>query len=175
MAIAMGCLSTLVSVPARADPAWTIDDQNKHDRPTTVDFTAAAWVFGDTTFFGGAGWFCYPIVPEGLIPSVNDSFYLEVGAFIFDYNVHVSNGADYSYVGIFPAGGVRWDFHLTREWTVFATAKLGIRIGTGDAPRTWWLDGGGSIGAYWKFSKAMYVRLETGNLGLVSAGISIVL
>ena len=31
----------------------------------------------------------------------------------------------------------------------------------------------GSIGAYWHMSEAMYIRLETGNYGVLQAGVSI--
>ena len=176
LVLALAVVGTTVTSPklANAAVAWTINDATKQDRPTSVDFLGSAWFLGSTSFFGGAGWFCYPIVPEGFLPSVNDTFNLEVGAWVFYYSVNV-RPANYSYLGIIPAGGVRWDFNLTKDWTVFAAAKLGVRIGTGDAPKTMRLDGGGSIGAYWNFSRDMFLRMETGNQGLVAVGISIVL
>ncbi|MBI5509484.1 MAG: hypothetical protein HY903_12100 [Deltaproteobacteria bacterium] len=174
--VAALCATTFVAPqPAAAAVSWIITDTNKADRPTSVDFTGQAWFLGSVTFFGGAGWFCHPIRPEGFLPTVNDSFYIEGGAWIFYYQVQVANHADYSYVGIIPAGGVRWDFHLTRDWTVFATAKLGFRVATGASAPSSRLDGGGSVGAYWKFSRSIFLRLETGNQGLVQAGVAIVM
>jgi hypothetical protein len=167
--------STAVSPSvAQAAIAWTINDANKQDRPTTVDLLGSVWFLGSTSFFGGAGWFCYPIVPEGFLPTVNDTFNLEIGAWVFYYSANVQP-ASYTYVGVIPGGGVRWDFNLTKEWTVFAAAKLGARVGIGNAPKPLRLDVGFSIGAYWNFSRWMFLRLETGNQGMAQVGVSIVL
>ena len=75
-------------------------------------------------------------------------FYLELGAYAFYYNERVAAHADYSYLGIIPAGGVRWDFNLTKSWTVFGAVKAGLALGTGDAPHRFWFVPAFSVGGF---------------------------
>ena len=177
MVLAIAVVSAVVMAPnrAQAGTAWTISDAAKQDRPVTIDLLGSFWLFGNTTWFGGAGWFCYPILPEGFLPKINDVFYLELGAYAFYYNERVAAHADYSYLGIIPAGGVRWDFNLTKSWTVFGAVKAGLAVGTGDAPRQFWFVPVLSVGGFWNFSRSLFLRLEAGNQGLLQAGVSIVL
>ncbi|OGR14142.1 MAG: hypothetical protein A2341_15810 [Deltaproteobacteria bacterium RIFOXYB12_FULL_58_9] len=66
--------------------------------------------------------------------------------------------------------GARWNLHLTEQWTAFITGKIGFRIGFGAAADNE-LVPSFTIGAIWEFSRAMFLRLETGNYGVLMAGV----
>lgn len=169
---ALALLGALALVPSAAHAGdLIIRDSGKHERPATLDFTGGLWVLGDTSWFGGAAWLCLPIVPQGFIPPLNDTFNLEFGLWSFYYHPTRSN----NYFGLTPAAGVRWDFHLAQQWTVFGSGKLGFFVPFGsDAPRSH-LEPAFTVGALYKYSSKTFVRLETGNLGLFQAGVSLVL
>ena len=151
---------------------WLVKDKSVHDtRPTRVDVEATVGFIG---YFGGGvgGWFVLPIVPDGFIPALNDSFSLEMGV-TFEYHRWAGS---YSYVRIVPLGGVRWDFHLTKDWTVFAKAKFGWELGMAESGWSETNRVGGpaadfGLGAYYHFTKGVALRLDLGNFG-ASAGLS---
>lgn len=161
--------SMLAATPARARTEWIVDKTYKTERPTHLDFVGSAWPFGITRF-GGAVWFGLPILEQGFIP-LNDVLDLEVGAF-FVYISDDHGTASFDYFAIGPMGGVRWGLDLTEDWQVFLTAKAGARLGIGDNPGTAFLLSF-TLGALWEFSKSMYLRLETGNYGIIQAGVTI--
>ena len=167
--------TTMVATSQPAEAAeMIIQDTGKHSRNMQLDFTGTAWFFGNTTWFGGAAWFGIPVVEDGFIPPWNDSFYVEFGTFANYFFFNNLGLADYSYFALVPSGGVRWNFHLTPDWTVFATGKIGVRLPiAGSSLAETRFVGLGSIGAYWHMSEAMYIRLETGNYGVLQAGVSI--
>jgi len=161
--------SMLVASPTQARTEWIVDKTYKTERPMHLDFVGSVWPFG-VSRFGGAVWFGFPLLNEGFIP-FNDVLELEVGAFFVWISDDHGNDS-FNYFAIGPVGGVRWGLDLTEEWQMFLTAKGGYRIGLGDNP------GNGlllsfTIGALWEFSKSMYLRLETGNYGLIQAGVTI--
>lgn len=161
-----------------------IKDASVHDvRPTKLDFTGSLGFIGDRDI-GLAGWYSFPIVKDGFIPPLNDSFNLEFGAaveYAWSNYGYFGYHCDYNYYGVTPMGGVRWDFYLTKAWTVFAKAKAGIgyRVLKEDCPgfddsgrggTTFVPDGG--AGAFWNFSEGMGMRFEVGYRG-GSVGLSI--
>ena len=180
----MVALSCLLIAPqaAEAKPNWNIKDSSVHEsRSNKLDIVGHVQMLG--SFNTGVGvWYSIPVVPDGFIPVLNDSFVIEFGGFL-TYWDDLTYGCDDNYFRISPLGGVRWDFMLTPEWTVFAVSKVGYHISTGRsvdcapgytgarAQRNG-LTGEGGVGAYWNFSDGMGMRLEAGPFG-VNAGISI--
>jgi hypothetical protein len=168
--VAGACL--LVTAPASAKRTeWIYDKTYREERPSSIDVTVFAWPIGGRTRFGGAGWLTFSLLDKGLLP-VNDSLYFEGGLFATVYReAHDPPAANISYFAIAPAGGVRWNLHLTPDWDVFLTAKGGYRInlssdGTNGVVLSF------TIGGYWKISESMRLRLETGNYGLLQVGLS---
>ena len=168
----------------RAEEA-TIKDASVHtDRPTKLDFTGSLGFFGDVDI-GAAAWFSFPLVPDGFIPPINDSFNLELGV-AMDYAWvnygYVNYACDFNYYGFAPIGGVRWDFYMNRSWTLFAKAKVGVgyRVLKEDCgPGFNDSDYGhvypaydGGVGAFWNFSSDMAMRFDVGSRG-AAVGISI--
>jgi len=177
-------VTLFTSLAARAQSEMmTIKDTTVHEsRPTKVDITGMAGFFG---FFdvGVAGWYSFPIVKDGFIPPLNDSFNVELGA-AFDYAYKDWGAYHYNHARLAPMGGVRWDFYLNKSWTVFAKAKagLGYRFGGVDCgtacgvafsgPSRVYFAADGGAGAYWNMSEKMALRMEFGYLG-VAIGLSI--
>jgi hypothetical protein len=181
LAIVATLAATTLPPSSTAAADMLITDRSVHaTRPTKLDITGGVGFFG-AFLLGAAGWYSMPLMNDGFIPSLNDAFVLEVGARL--HNAWVSAGiCDYSYVELAALGGVRWDFYLTPDWTVFAKAKAGfgydfasIDCGAGiNDP-----DVGGAIfagdygvGAYWNFATDMALRLEFG-YPYINVGISL--
>lgn len=161
------------SRPVRA-AEMIIQDSGRHRRDAQLDFVGSGWFFGSLTWLGGGVWFAYPIVPDGFIRPWNDSFMLEVGSYVNWYfdSRYVD---DTSWLGIIPLAGVRWNFYLTPDWTVFATSKVGLRLrvlgNSNERVGNFALHG--SVGAHWRISEKMFLRLEVGNFGIAQVGVSL--
>lgn len=184
LALFLSLAAALASNEARAEE-MIIKDASVHDtRPSKLDLTGSFGFFGDTQV-GVAGWFSFPIVNDGFIPPLNDSFNLEFGAAL-DYSWinygGFASSCDFNYYGFAPMGGVRWDLYLTQKWTVFAKGKLGIGYHFGstdcgaykindDVYSTTFLASDFGAGAYWNFAENMGMRFELGYRG-GSVGIS---
>jgi len=166
-AIMSACLLTTSTANARTE--WVYDKDFGNVRSLEFDVMGFLWPFGASTHIGGAAWLGYPILETGFIP-LNDSLYLEGGAYIAYFNVDVGHDATYDFLAVIPAVGARWNLHLTEQWTAFITGKIGFRIGFGAAADNE-LVPSFTIGAIWEFSRAMFLRLETGNYGVLMAGV----
>jgi hypothetical protein len=175
-----------------------IKDRSTHQRDPRFDITGHIFPF--TPLNAGIGaWVYLPIVPDGFIPSVNETFGLEFGLMGEYYNYNYDYGFQgygyeyrYSWWALAPLGGVRWDFHLTQFISVFALAKVGFQIGFGrdyyyrnngidlgaPGPNPYSLSGfayDAGVGAYFNFSKQVALRLEVGARSFFSAGVSFAL
>jgi hypothetical protein len=104
-----------------------------------------------------------PLVDKGFVP-INDSFYLEVGAW-----THIQ--FDPSAFGLSPFGGVRWNFHLMEVWDAYAALRAGVRLGFGEGQATDF-NLGGALGTTWKFSESVGLRGEFGG-GLLGGDVSV--
>lgn len=172
------CISMLTPSEAVADEhtggtKWIIKKTEPTERPHHLDTVGSIWMFGDQPWLGVGLWYAFPALKQGIIPQINDSLDIEVGGFINMINRN-AHGDHTLYAGIMPLGGVRWMFHLHPDWSVFATAKLGFQVGLGSSAVNG-LAGGGSVGAYWRITDLVYLRMETGNLGLIQVGLSFTL
>ena len=97
-----------------------------------------------------------PLLTEkGLAPKLRDSFYIEMGAYLFTY-FGIGNT-----LGLIPMVGPRWSLHLTDKWDVFATLKLGAYVVITPAV----IAGFGfnsSLGAHYMFSDNLGAFVEIG-------------
>lgn len=164
-------LTALSGRDARAAATWTIEDRSQHERPLNLDFgITSGWFFAGTYILTGI-----PIVPDGFIPGLNDSFDIEAGGYLgYNYGCGVGFAGVGLGCGAFrvsPQVGVRWKFHLTSEWTVYAVSRLGFRMNFGPAYgdlgtfSVFGFDGYGGVGAYWMFSENLWMRFDTGTYG----------
>ena len=180
--VVVAVLSLAAAAPAHADTWSVLKDSSTHDsRPQTIDAELIlGYLFGTYNHIGLAGWYGYPILPDGFIPQINDAFYIEAGAGIerFSYGW---TGCNESWWRITPAGGVRWQFNLTQDWSAFATAKLGFGIGFADSVDCGALNIAGSasttqfvfdtgLGAYWNFADGWRMRFDIGYYSSLAVG-----
>jgi hypothetical protein len=179
---AMVAAASGLAAPSATAAEMIIKDSSDHtsDRPVKLDITGSLGFIGHPEV-GVAGWVSLPIVPNGFIPPINDSFYLEFGVATGYAWDNYAVGCDYNWVNLAPLAGVRWNFHLTEAWTVFAKAKLGVAYhfasfdcggsysGTDLSGLHVASDGG--VGAYWNFSPGMGMRFDLGYQG-ASVGLS---
>jgi hypothetical protein len=172
-ALALVGLVAVAASPASARRTeWIYDKEYDQDRSMQIDVVGFLWPFGSKNHFGAAGWFGLPLLESGFIP-LNDSLFLEVGTYVawYQWDLGRSGGEEIGFLALVPTGGVRWNLHLTPEWTVFLTAKIGYRRHLGSDGRSG-LVPSFSFGALWHLSKHMAIRLETGNYGVLMAGLS---
>jgi hypothetical protein len=113
-----------------------LKDRSHHERPPMFSFFLnVPWWYG--IGIGGGLRFTIPIVPDGFIPKLNDSFELEVGA---DYEYHRYSVLNYHAI-IIPIEA-RWTFYFFPELAAYAKLGLGVEIGLGGVA----LPFGGGIG-----------------------------
>lgn len=185
--VVVAMLSLVAAVPARADTWSVLKDSSTHDsRPHTLDAELIlGYLFGSYNHIGLGGWYGYPVMPDGFIPKINDAFYVEAGAsverFSWDYGI-IGYNCSQSWWRITPAGGVRWQFNLTQDWSAFATAKLGFGIGFADSYDCGGITGssGGAdlskfvfdtgLGAYWNFADNWRMRFDFGYYSSLAVG-----
>lgn len=150
--------------------AWTIRDRSHHTRPQELALTLSLW----PDSFGASVWYAIPVAHDGFIRDLNDSFDIEFGGTLGFYRVASWGAPGPTYYGLIPAVGGRWNFHLTRDWTTFATLKLGVIFGFG-APGFYnndWVDVGFTLGALYRLQESMQLRLELGYPFGMSVGLS---
>jgi hypothetical protein len=150
----------VAAAPARAAPEWIIGQPSDELRFTDLSLGVVfdgGYGFGLTPSFQMG----IPLLNGGLIPAINDSFYLEPGLLV---SARLRRH-ERDLVWVIPEVGPRWNFHLTPSWDVFASVKLGWAIGhEGD----FWVRG--TLGALWWFAPAWSMRLETAYGAVVGAG-----
>jgi hypothetical protein len=155
----------LWTTPKSAGAAeWLIRDVRQHVRHDQLDVTGTL----DPRWVGASFWYTVPLMEDGFVPPINDSLHLELGGHFMTLFYHPRSSD--ALFGIMPLIGPRWSFHLTTNWTAFATMKAGYEfLFVGRA----WPSLDGSIGAYWQPSEEMWVRLEVGARGMLRVGVSV--
>jgi hypothetical protein len=158
----------------------TIKDRGTHDRPIQLSaqlYIPWFWGIGIGVKLAGE----IPVVKDGFISSINDSFSIEP-AFYFAYsNYYGSNfyNDDVNLLQYTIAAAGLWNFHLKPNLTVYAALSLGVVI------RDWtniddryWNDNKAAAfvelapGVKWKFAEKVALRAELGWYG-PRAGIAI--
>ncbi len=162
--LTLGFILLMGSLSPANSSSLIIHDQESVTRPQRIDIVGQL----HRNSLGGALWYSLPLIHEGFIKELNDSFHLELGV-ITSYILLTDHYA--AFFGI-PAVGVRWDFHLTQEWTLFAISKVGWMLGLTRNPE-YPLYPYPSLGAYWQTQNGLNLRLETSHEGLAQVGISL--
>ncbi len=149
---------------------WIIEKNETHKKDSfdvmgVVSPYVAGHGGGGLLAIGGGVNYAIPIVQDGFIPDLNDQFDLEGSVYMF----YLSAGGG-SALALAPLAGVRWQFHLTPDWSVFPILKLGMLIGVTEGGSEIGHDFG--VGAYWHLNQDVAVRLELGTLGLFTVGLS---
>jgi hypothetical protein len=149
---------------ARAERAtWIIEEDQRHD-----DYGLSAVGGWYLTGFGAEGRLTFPIVPDGAIEYLNESFALELGA---GYQFYLDDSGNFHRVN-FPLL-VRWDFHLTSLWTVYGAlgAAGGLPLGR-DNPSVFGYHGYvwiiAAVGAFLHLGDVFSLRFEAGSLGVLA-------
>lgn len=112
-----------------------------------------------------------PIVHNGFISKLNDSFEAEFGADIA-YSWYNYFGSNYSYLTlVVPAAEARWSFHFTKRWEAYAKAGLGFRwrnynSSYGHAGALDWVYINVGVGGLLHLNDTFAVRAEIGYGGL---------
>jgi hypothetical protein len=155
-------LATLLGLASdvAAQAEWVIAQPSDEIRLTDLSIGS---VFDGGEGFGVTPGFQMgiPLVNAGLIPAINDSLFLEPGLLV---SVRIRKH-DADLVWVVPELGPRWNFHLTPNWDVFASLKLGWAIGKeGDL----WLRG--TAGSLWWFVPSWSLRAEFAYGAVVGAG-----
>jgi len=146
LALAIG----LTAPSAKAEPDWIIRQPGDELRFTDLSIGAIVDGHHGVGLTHGLS-LGIPVLDNGFIRAVNDSFFLEPGLYFsarFD-----KHHADYFWV--IPEFGPRWNFHLTPKWDVFPAIKAGWAIGPHD--RFWFR---GTVGTQWWFAKPWGLRME---------------
>jgi hypothetical protein len=176
---------TLSAAPALAEDWQVLKDTSVHSsRPQTLDVNLILNPFFGYSDYGVAGWYGYPIMPDGFVPAINDALYIEGGAGLAYFKTNFGLGScDLSWWAITPMAGARYQVYLTSDWTVFAIAKLGYRIGFGGSDTCNGVSVGSSVnysavafdsgvGAYYKINDTWTLRLDMGYFGF-QAGVGV--
>ncbi|MBN1770792.1 MAG: hypothetical protein JXB32_05990 [Deltaproteobacteria bacterium] len=163
---AMLALAAASAVPAAARAArasWIVEEDQRHD-----DFGLTAVGGWYLTGFGAEARVTFPIVPDGAIEYLNESFALELGV---GYQFYLDDSGNFHRVG-FPVL-VRWDFHLTTLWTVYGALGVAAGLPLGRAnPSVFWYHGYvwpiAAVGAFLHLGDVFSLRFEAGSLGVLA-------
>jgi hypothetical protein len=168
----------LLAVGADASAQSIIRERHGHSRPVDISVMAGLpYPFGISPGLRVG----IPLAHEGFIPSINDGVFLEPGVHFLYWDDFDDNRT-----GVMFPILMRWDFYLTRAWTVFGTAGVVFSFFTDDDDRFRVRNGqtifyGGSrpgffsvalgAGAMWNFRENMSLRFDASThmlaLGLV--------
>jgi hypothetical protein len=160
---------------------WLINDRRAHIvPPVKLDVTGSWKPFNDPGYGVGV-WVSFPLVKNGLIRPLNDSFNLELGAVADHSRQSFFEGCAFDVDRIAGLLGIRWDFYLTRLWTIFGQAKSGPNFSrvTGDCRGFNEANDSGAgvaidlgVGGFLNVSRPVSVRFDLTLRG-VSAGLSL--
>ena len=144
-------------------------DRNPQERQHMLSFFAfPSWYYGFGVGTGAR--YTLPLVKNGFIPPVNDSFELEFGA-----DAWYAGSFGYSYFAFGVPVEARWTFHFTDKFAAYAKAGLGFTLAFGDyvgvySP-VYFSSGAGVI---WSITDAFALRAEAHTQGFrVGIGFSL--
>lgn len=174
MAVLMSGLAwadeTSTSLDASFRGPGAIDDRTPQRRIqlVTVFVGVPAWYWGWGGFpFSVGARFYQPVLHDGFLPTVNDSFGIEVGGDL----IGVGTRPFVAQLSI-PAEAM-WQFHFTPQLSAYLKLGLALELRFGN----WCWNGGGcgggvgagpiaNIGVAVKLTQALWLRVEAGYPGL---------
>src|SRR5689334_21749049 len=114
---------SILALPALGQAQSIIRDRSSHSRP--VDLS----ILGAVPFPAGFGVGLrvgLPIVPNGFIGAINDAVFLEPGVQVVYWSDRWADFDDTRF-GVQIPVFMRWDFFLSRVWTVYG--EVGVLFG----------------------------------------------
>lgn len=149
-ALALGAALTFAPTSASAAD-WIIKEDSAEKRPWELGILVGVpYCCGGYFSLDPGVMLGIPLVDKGFVP-INDSFYLEVGAW-----THLGFADPFQFA-VSPFGGVRWNFHLMEVWDAYGALRAGLSIGDVLDPYVY-----GVAGTTWKFSERVGLRGELG-------------
>ena len=118
--------------PMSTNSSGSITDSSNHHRPGQLSIMAyLPWYYGFG--FGVSVGYAIPVLPNGFIPSINDSFDIEPGASISyaSYGYGYGFGTSYSFVNLNPYVQANWRFHFSERFAAYAHVGAGVNIPIG--------------------------------------------
>lgn len=140
-------------------------DRSPQQRDQMISvFAFPSWYYGFG--MGAAARYTLPVVHEGFIPALNDSFELEFGG-----DLWFGGNSAFSYTAIGIPAEARWTFHLTDRLDAYAKLGLGWVLAFANASGFGTYDVGGFYatggpGVAYRVGDAVSLRAEVGNFGL---------
>lgn len=112
---ALATTLALMAVPAQAETAFI---KQAHNTPNgDLDLSAMLGTYALIGYEYGVK-AAYRIVPKGFIEALNDSVSLDVGVF---------KGRWYLLDETLVSASMRWDFHVSRRWTVYGAPNIYVK------------------------------------------------
>jgi hypothetical protein len=149
-----------------------ISDWTPHARPSDLSVMAwLPWYFGFG--FGGEIRYEYYILPNGFIPTINDSFSIEPSIGLA-YTSYGALAYSWGITDIAPAVYGNWSFYFSNAFRLYFGLGLGYNIGIATAPHGYAGPAIGDSFFYWdivgglayKFNRSIAIRGEVGSQGL---------
>jgi len=172
MRIAAVATAIVLSASTASAADWiVVDDAEKDDRPMRLSalFTLDAGVRGLGFGLGGSIWFTAPIVHNGFIPALNDSFAIDGG-------MSFTKALNNSGYAVTPMAGVRWTFYLLEEFSAYVSIKGGLSFRVNSAGHLDFIPAGdGAVGVNYKIADSFYLNGEVGAHNFFRAGLSFTL
>lgn len=132
-----------------------------------VGFPAGYWGYGGVPFSVG-GRYLQPILHDGFVPSLNDSFSVEAGVDLFAISRTV--------LGLALAVPIEamWALHFSQKFSAYLKLGISLEVRFGDWCRGNYCGGAigfgpdfiGNIGLIYKITDAIALRIEAGYPGL---------
>ena len=175
LTLSLAASAALAAGPiATRGEADSITDASLHTRPT--DFSLLGYIpfYGFGFGIGVEGRYEIPILPNGPIPTLNNSISLEP-SFGISYNSSGASGFDYHLTVLSPALYGIWSFWFSKEFRAYGGLGLGYNIAVVSGN-----SGGGTfssfywdpvVGIFYKFAPALAFRAEAGREA-IKAGVS---
>lgn len=157
--------TALAATPALAKgEGGGIRDGTYHRRPFQLSFFVVApylpYYFG-TFGVGAAARFTIPLVHQGFIGPINDSFELELGGNFYGS----SSGAPYV---LTPVAEARWTFHITHHFSAYGKLGFGWHFPIADTRgRVPQPHLSAAVGILFEVVEWFYLRAEAGYPGLL--------
>lgn len=112
-----------------------------------------------------------PIMHNGFIPKINDSFSLEPSfAFAYGNYAHSAVYGDFSVVRLIPAVSAMWSFYFKTNFRAYAALSLGYTIVTGQDSNVSGNYGyfyhDFAVGIFYDFAKHWALRADVGYTGI---------